>query len=134
MGYGLVGGVFVALLGNLASAFQVGWSQGLAPAREALRGGLSGFGERLGSWFVGPSRVIEIPDKLLTINEFPFWSYLFAEGAINPDPVIDGTRVYVAHGEVNPAGGRQGRGRRRARPPTPGRSTRYRSSGRCGTA
>ncbi|MBI1913771.1 MAG: PQQ-binding-like beta-propeller repeat protein [Planctomycetes bacterium] len=36
------------------------------------------------------------------------WSYLFAEGAINPDPVVDGSRVYVAHGEVNPAGGRQG--------------------------
>jgi len=77
--YGLVGGAFVALLGNLASAFPVGWGQGLAPAQEALRGGLSGFGERLGSWFVGPSRVIEIPDKLLTINEFPFWSYLFAD-------------------------------------------------------
>jgi YYY domain-containing protein len=77
--YGLVGGAFVALLGNLASAFPVGWGQGLAPAQEALRGGLSGFGERLGSWFVGPSRVIEIPDRLLTINEFPFWSYLFAD-------------------------------------------------------
>lgn len=76
--YGLVGSAFVVLLGNLAAAFPVGWGQGLGPVREALQGGLSGFGERLGSWFVGPSRVIA-SDKLMTINEFPFWSYLFAD-------------------------------------------------------
>ena len=77
--YGLIGGAFVALLGNLAAAFQVGWGEGLAPVQDALRDGLNGFGERLGYWFVGPSRVIEIHDKLITINEFPFWSYLFAD-------------------------------------------------------
>jgi YYY domain-containing protein len=77
--YGLAGAAFVGLLGNLAAAFPVGWGQGLKPASDALAQGLSGFGARLDSWFVGPSRVIEIPDKLLTINEFPFWSYLFAD-------------------------------------------------------
>jgi YYY domain-containing protein len=77
--YGLVGGVFVALLGNLAAAFPVGWGGGLMPVLQALGPGLAGFGERLGSWFVGPSRVIVVPDKLVTINEFPFWSYLFAD-------------------------------------------------------
>src|SRR5207247_2573071 len=30
------------------------------------------------------------------------WSHVFAEGAINPSPVVDGTRVYIAHGEANP--------------------------------
>ena len=77
--YGLAGGAFVVLLGNLAAAFPVGWGQGLAPVRAALADGLAGFGERLGSWFVGPSRVIVIPDRLVTINEFPLWSYLFAD-------------------------------------------------------
>jgi YYY domain-containing protein len=72
--FGLLGAAFVALLGNLATAFSVGSSQGLAPVQAALAGGLSGFGARLGDWFVGPSRII--PN---TINEFPFWSFLFAD-------------------------------------------------------
>jgi YYY domain-containing protein len=76
---GLAGGAFVALLGNLAAAFPAGLSQGLAPVRQALgSGGLAGLGARLGDWFWGPSRVI-YSDKLITINEFPFWSYLFAD-------------------------------------------------------
>jgi YYY domain-containing protein len=74
MGLGLAGVALVALLGNLAAAFAVGWSQGLAPVWSALGGGLAGFGTRLDSWFVGPSRVI--PN---TINEFPYWSFLFAD-------------------------------------------------------
>src|SRR5262249_33395365 len=75
----LAGGAFVALLGNLAAAFPVGLSQGLAPVRQALSaGGLAGFGARLGDWFWGPSRVI-YTEKLITINEFPYWSYLFAD-------------------------------------------------------
>ena len=77
--YGLAGGVAVALLGNLAAAFPVGWGAGLRPVLDALQGGLAGFGTRLDAWFVGPSRVIIVPDKLITINEFPFWSYLFAD-------------------------------------------------------
>jgi YYY domain-containing protein len=76
---GLAGGAFVALLGNLSAAFPSGLSQGLAPVRQALSaGGLSGFGARLGDWFWGPSRVV-YSDQLITINEFPYWSYLFAD-------------------------------------------------------
>jgi outer membrane protein assembly factor BamB len=38
------------------------------------------------------------------------WSHLFAEGAVNPSPVVDGSRIYIAHGEVSPEpGSRQGR-------------------------
>jgi outer membrane protein assembly factor BamB len=29
------------------------------------------------------------------------WSYLFGEGAVNVSPVVEGTRVYVGHGEEN---------------------------------
>ncbi|GAB4204058.1 MAG: hypothetical protein OHK0022_28850 [Roseiflexaceae bacterium] len=73
--YGLVGAAFVALLGNLAGFFTIGWSQGFARVQEALTSGnLGGFGTRLSDWFIGPSRVI--PN---TINEFPFWSFLFAD-------------------------------------------------------
>jgi YYY domain-containing protein len=72
--FGLVGVAFLALLGNMAGYFQIGWSQGFGPVGTALQGGLSGFGQRLGDWFIGPSRVI--PN---TINEFPFWSFLFAD-------------------------------------------------------
>jgi YYY domain-containing protein len=77
--YGLAGAAFLALLGNLAAAFPAGDSRGIGPVRDALLGGLSGFGARLGDWFWGPSRVITIPGKLLTINEFPYWSFLFAD-------------------------------------------------------
>ncbi|MCG8348452.1 MAG: DUF2298 domain-containing protein, partial [Chloroflexales bacterium] len=73
--YGLLGAAFLALLGNLASYFAAGWSNGFSPVLEALRNGdLATIGERLDAWFIGPSRVI--PN---TINEFPFWSFLFAD-------------------------------------------------------
>ncbi|HET9223719.1 MAG TPA: DUF2298 domain-containing protein, partial [Roseiflexaceae bacterium] len=77
--YGLVGAAFLALLGNLAAAFRIGDGRGLAPVRDALRGGLDGFGARIGDWFWGPSRVMVIPGKLIAINEFPYWSFLFAD-------------------------------------------------------
>jgi outer membrane protein assembly factor BamB len=37
------------------------------------------------------------------------WSYLFAGGSINSSPVVEGTRVYVGHGEVNLDSAQQGR-------------------------
>ncbi len=72
--YGLLGVAFVTIFGNFAAVFASGWSSGLGPVLSALQGGLSGFGTRLDAWFVGPSRVI--PN---TINEFPAWSFLFAD-------------------------------------------------------
>ncbi|HEU5014279.1 MAG TPA: DUF2298 domain-containing protein, partial [Roseiflexaceae bacterium] len=72
--YGLLGVAFVTIFGNFAAVFAYGWSAGLPPVLSALQGGLGGFGARLGDWFVGPSRVI--PN---TINEFPYWSFLFAD-------------------------------------------------------
>lgn len=73
--YGLLGAALLALLGNLGSVVAIGWSDGLRPVIEALRRtGITGLGAELGDWYVGPSRII--PD---TINEFPFWSFLFAD-------------------------------------------------------
>src|SRR5262249_17339871 len=37
------------------------------------------------------------------------WSYIFAGGAVNSSPVVDGTRVFACHGEVNPDTAKQGR-------------------------
>lgn len=73
--YGVLGAVFLALLGNLAGVIASGWSSGIQPIINALQnGGLANLGQRLDAWFVGPSRVI--PN---TINEFPFWAFLFAD-------------------------------------------------------
>ncbi len=73
--YGLLAALLVALLGNLAGFFAAGWSRGFPAVIAALAdGGLPGFGARLGDWFIGPSRVIPY-----TINEFPFFSFLFAD-------------------------------------------------------
>lgn len=83
--YGLAGGAFLALLGNMASVVKTGWSQGMEPVYHALlqpgsetwTERLSHLGTRLGDWYIGPSRVITEP--FFTINEFPFWSFLFAD-------------------------------------------------------
>ncbi|HZB96308.1 MAG TPA: DUF2298 domain-containing protein, partial [Herpetosiphonaceae bacterium] len=72
--WGLLGAVLVALVGPPASAFAIGESRGVVVVLSALRPGLAGWGARLGDWFWGPSRII--PN---TINEFPFFSYLFAD-------------------------------------------------------
>lgn len=73
--YGLLGAGMVVLAGNLAGVFAVGWSQGFSAIGKALRdAGLSGMGAQLDSWYIGPSRVIPY-----TINEFPFFSLLFAD-------------------------------------------------------
>ncbi len=74
--YGLLGAACVAVLGNLAGLVPVGWSRGVRPVVDALvRDGPAGLAQ-LGDWYVGPSRVINPPN---TINEFPFWSFLFAD-------------------------------------------------------
>ena len=62
------------LAGNPAALLGGGWSRGAGAALEALREGLPGAGERLGDWFIGPTRVIE-----RTINEFPYFTFLFAD-------------------------------------------------------
>ncbi len=73
--YGLLGAAFVGLLGNLTGVVAAGWSSGLPPVLRALsKDGLVGFGERLGDWYIGPTRVS--PN---TINEFPFFSFIFAD-------------------------------------------------------
>ena len=72
--WGLVGATLVTILGPIASVVPFGESRGVLRALEALRPGLSGWGGRIGDWFWGPSRII--PG---TINEFPFFSYLFAD-------------------------------------------------------
>ena len=74
--YGLVGAAFVALFGNLATSFPAegSWVEGLNPVFRELSGGFAGAFGRLDDWFIGPSRVIPF-----TINEFPFWSFLFAD-------------------------------------------------------
>ena len=72
---GLLAAILLGVLGNLASFFTVGWSRGAAAVVQALLdGGLVGLGARLGDWFIGPSRVI--PN---TINEFPAFTFLFAD-------------------------------------------------------
>ena len=73
--YGLLAVALVGIIGNLSGFFATGWSRGFNAVLTALRaGGLAGFGERLGDWYIGPSRVI--PN---TINEFPAFSFLFAD-------------------------------------------------------
>ena len=37
------------------------------------------------------------------------WTYHCASGVINPSPVVDGSLVYISHGEENPEGGGLGR-------------------------
>ena len=39
----------------------------------------------------------------------PVWSYYFGTGAINCSPVVDGSLVYIGHGEENPDNNIQGR-------------------------
>ncbi|MFM2031992.1 MAG: hypothetical protein RLZZ297_757, partial [Chloroflexota bacterium] len=67
--------VVTGVVGNLASAFPVGWARGFAEVITAVKeNDLAYVGNALGDWFIGPSRVIPS-----TITEFPFWSFLFAD-------------------------------------------------------
>lgn len=68
--YGVVALALIGLAGNLTSLIAAGWSQGA----NGLRLLLSGNAGLLGDWFVGPSRVIPY-----TINEFPLFSFLYAD-------------------------------------------------------
>ncbi|ABU56662.1 DUF2298 domain-containing protein [Roseiflexus castenholzii] len=72
--WGVAGALLVGVAGNLAAVVPANWARGVAPVIAALTEGLPGFGERLGDWFVGPTRVIPF-----TINEFPYFSFLFAD-------------------------------------------------------
>ncbi len=72
---GIVGAVAVGVLGNFAAVVPAGWSQGGAPVlAQVQQGNLADMGAALGDWYIGPSRVIEF-----TINEFPFWSFLYGD-------------------------------------------------------
>ncbi len=72
--WGVTGALLVGVAGNLAAVFPANWARGFAPVIASLGEGFPGFGERLGDWFVGPTRVIPS-----TINEFPYFSFLFAD-------------------------------------------------------
>ena len=37
------------------------------------------------------------------------WGYIFGAAAVNCSPVVDGTRVYIGHGEENLDTNKQGR-------------------------
>ncbi|NTV64425.1 MAG: hypothetical protein HGA65_12935, partial [Oscillochloris sp.] len=73
--YGLAGAGLVGLAGNLAAIIPAGWSRGLPALQEALANGdLAKLGNSLGDWYIGPTRVIPY-----TINEFPAFTFLFAD-------------------------------------------------------
>jgi YYY domain-containing protein len=73
---GLLGALLIGIVGNLSGALDASWlgRGGLPVVLETLRAGVGGFGERLGDWFIGASRVVPH-----TINEFPYFSFLFAD-------------------------------------------------------
>ena len=94
IGYGVLGGVFVALVGNLEGVFEVLYSRGLGSAtfwkwldvKELVaRGQVTGrwFDMGGGWWWWRASRVIH--DKTLTgisqevIDEFPFFSFILGD-------------------------------------------------------
>lgn len=94
IGYGVLGGVFVALIGNLEGFFEMLYSKGLGSeafwkwldVKELMsRGQVTGrwFDMGIGWWWWRASRVIH--DKSLTgisqevIDEFPFFSFLLGD-------------------------------------------------------
>lgn len=65
----------MAVLGNPAVAFQVGWSRGLAEVIKVWQDpNTTSLWAGLGDWFIGSSRVIPH-----TINEYPAWSFAFGD-------------------------------------------------------
>ena len=74
--YGLLAVFMLLLIGPPASAIvsQNSESRGILPVIASAREGFDGFGERLGDWFWGPSRVIP-----WTINEFPLFGFVYGD-------------------------------------------------------
>lgn len=65
----------IGVIGNPASALEIGWSRGLMQVFESYQNhGLTGMMSALGDWFIGSTRVI--PN---TINEYPAWSFVFGD-------------------------------------------------------
>lgn len=113
--YGALGAIFVTCLGPIGSVVQLGSSKGLGFLLNGLYPGGAGieatvnqstgmfrplaelkyvlthmphfaeFGARIGDWFWGPSRLIDLPASR-TINEFPLFSYLFAD--LHPHMIV----------------------------------------------
>jgi YYY domain-containing protein len=72
--YGVLAAALLGVLGNLAGAISGRSADSFLGALRALGEGLNPLSPRGGDWYVGPSRVI--PN---TINEFPAFSFLFAD-------------------------------------------------------
>lgn len=71
----IVAVLVMAVLGNPAAAFPVGWSRGLAQIIEIMQDpNTTSLWSAMGDWFIGSSRVI--PN---TINEYPAWSFVFGD-------------------------------------------------------
>ncbi|MBM4412593.1 MAG: hypothetical protein FJ040_03980 [Chloroflexi bacterium] len=65
----------MAVLGNPAVAFPVGWSRGVAEIWQLWQNpDTTSLWLAMGDWFIGSSRVI--PN---TINEYPAWSFVFGD-------------------------------------------------------
>ncbi len=89
IGYGLLGSLFVCIIGNLDMARLIGTGQmGFAPVNNAGLLGLGTFGDIVrgvwrsaADWRMPPVDAFWTPTRIIdgTVNEFPFFSFLFAD-------------------------------------------------------